>query len=71
MSDATYKAAVQADIAMFGKRFCTSCQMRQSLEGGKWIKKNNGMNQRWKCGHCLQRAKERALERAAQSAATS
>ena len=70
MGDQTYKAAVRADIAMFGKRFCTSCQTRQDVEGGKWLKNNNGMNQRWKCGPCLQRARDRKLQRAAQTADT-
>ena len=67
MANKDYQKAIAADTAITGQRFCTSCQMNQKAEGGKWIKYANGMKQRWKCRGCL----ERARERAAASAATS
>lgn len=68
MANKYYQKAIAADTAITGQRFCTSCQMNQKVDGGKWIKYANGMKQRWKCRGCLERAKIRA---AAPTAVTS
>jgi hypothetical protein len=42
-----------------GKRFCNNCRMYQSIVDGLWVPTANGLNRRWKCAGCIQRAKER------------
>lgn len=59
MGNGTYKQAVRADEALTGQRWCTNCQSRQRVEGGAWFKRNSGMNQRWRCAGCIERARQR------------
>jgi hypothetical protein len=33
--------------------------MYQSIIDGLWVPTANGLNRRWKCAGCIQRAKER------------
>ena len=56
----TYKRAVQAVEELLKERFCTNCRSWQQIQGGIWVKRDNGMRRRWKCGLCHQRAVERA-----------
>jgi len=44
-------------------RYCTNCQLERATEGGKWIVFNSGKNRRWKCGGCVVRQEESALEK--------
>lgn len=34
-------------------RFCTSCQVMRTVEGGVWVKIERGKRQRWVCQWCL------------------
>ena len=54
------KKAAQAAAIVTGKRFCSHCQQQRPAETGKWLVSANGLNRRWKCGACVERAKERA-----------
>lgn len=62
MPDKTYRQAVSAVEEVLKERFCTNCRNWQKIEGGQWIKRDNGMRRRWKCSGCLQRARGRAAQ---------
>jgi hypothetical protein len=34
-------------------RFCTSCQVMRTVEGGVWVKIERGKRQRWVCQWCM------------------
>jgi hypothetical protein len=55
--------ANQVAAILTGRRFCSHCQGQRVTEGGKWKVSPNGMNRRWKCAACVERAKERAAQK--------
>jgi hypothetical protein len=55
--------ANQVAAILTGRRFCSHCQGQRVTEGGKWKVSPNGMNRRWKCAACVERAKQRAAEK--------
>ena len=60
MGNKTSAKAHQLAVLLTGRRFCSHCQLERQAEGGLWRSKPGGGSRRWKCGHCLQAAKERA-----------
>jgi hypothetical protein len=59
MDNKIYKEVTARHSELTRTRYCSNCSMYQSAGTGKWIKLQGGTRQRWKCGGCIQRAKER------------
>ena len=53
----------QVAALLTGRRWCSHCQGQRPEQGGKWKVSANGMNKRWKCAACVERAKERAAKK--------
>lgn len=54
-----YVKAIQAEMSITGRRWCSNCQLGQKAEDGEWIVSANGRQRRWICQACLIRKKNR------------
>jgi hypothetical protein len=60
MGNPISKAAVAAEVAITGRRFCSDCRVSQPVAIGnaalgRWLVSANGLTRRWVCQTCRER----------------